>query len=42
MNKVVLITGTSTGLGLALAVKMAEQGYQVFATIHHYAKPSQS
>jgi NAD(P)-dependent dehydrogenase (short-subunit alcohol dehydrogenase family) len=38
MNKVVLITGTSTGLGLALAVKMAEQGYQVFATMRNLAK----
>ena len=38
MNKVALITGTSTGLGLALAVKMAEQGYKVFATMRNLAK----
>lgn len=38
MSKVVLITGTSTGVGLSLAVKMAEQGFKVFATMRNLAK----
>lgn len=38
MSKVVLITGTSTGLGLALAIKMAEQGDKVYATMRNLNK----
>ncbi|GAB2887763.1 SDR family oxidoreductase [Microbulbifer echini] len=38
MSKVVLITGTSTGLGLSLAIKMAELGYCVYATMRDLAK----
>ncbi len=37
-NKTVVITGTSTGLGLALAVKMAEEGFKVFATMRNLEK----
>ncbi|WP_444920084.1 SDR family oxidoreductase [Microbulbifer sp. CnH-101-G] len=38
MSKVVLITGTSTGLGQSLAAKMAELGYVVYATMRDLAK----
>lgn len=33
MNKVILITGTSTGLGLAIAVQAAQAGHIVYATM---------
>lgn len=35
---VVLITGTSTGLGIALTVQLAEQGHKVYATMRNLAK----
>lgn len=38
MNKVALITGTSTGLGLSLAVKMSQQGFKVYATMRDLSK----
>lgn len=38
MNKVVLITGTSSGVGLAFAVQMVEQGFNVFATKRNLEK----
>lgn len=33
MNKSVLVTGTSTGLGLETAVVLAEQGFEVYASM---------
>lgn len=41
MNKVTLITGTSSGVGLSLAIKMAEQGYKVYATMRDLTKADQ-
>lgn len=38
MGKVILITGTSTGLGIALAVKLASEGHKVFATMRNLEK----
>lgn len=38
MSKVVLITGTSTGLGLATAVLFAQNGYKVYATMRNLSK----
>lgn len=38
MSKVVLITGTSTGLGQSLAAKMTDLGYVVYATMRDLAK----
>lgn len=38
MKKVVLITGTSTGLGLKAAVLLAKQGHKVYATMRNLAK----
>lgn len=38
MNKVVVITGTSTGLGLAAAVLFAKNNYTVYATMRNLAK----
>jgi len=38
MNKVILITGTSTGLGLSLAVKLAKEGHIVYATMRNLKK----
>jgi NAD(P)-dependent dehydrogenase (short-subunit alcohol dehydrogenase family) len=38
MGKVVLITGTSTGLGQSLATKMAKRGYVVYATMRDLDK----
>ena len=38
MNKVILITGTSSGLGLSLAIKLAEQGNIVYATMRNLKK----
>ncbi|MCF3593879.1 SDR family oxidoreductase [Rhodobacteraceae bacterium LMO-12] len=38
MSKVVLITGTSTGLGISLAVQAAQAGHTVYATMRNLAK----
>lgn len=38
MDKVVLITGCSTGLGLATAVLFAQNGYKVYATMRKLQK----
>lgn len=38
MSKVVVITGTSTGLGLATAVLFAKNGFTVYATMRNLAK----
>ncbi|GAB5524420.1 MAG: SDR family oxidoreductase [Roseivirga sp.] len=38
MEKVVLITGTSTGLGLKAAVLLAKQGHKVYATMRNLNK----
>lgn len=38
MTKVVLVTGTSTGLGIAIAVKAARAGYTVYATMRNLEK----
>jgi len=38
MSRVILVTGTSSGLGLALAVKLAKQGYSVYATMRNLEK----
>ncbi len=38
MKKVVLVTGTSTGLGLAVAVQAAQAGHVVYATMRNTGK----
>ena len=38
MKKIVLITGTSSGLGISLAVKLAQAGHDVFATMRNTDK----
>lgn len=38
MSKVVLITGTSTGLGISLAVQAARAGHRVYATMRNLDK----
>ncbi len=38
MSKVVLITGTSTGLGISLAVQAAQAGHKVYATMRNLEK----
>jgi NAD(P)-dependent dehydrogenase (short-subunit alcohol dehydrogenase family) len=38
MKKVVIITGTSTGLGLETSVLFAQNGYKVFATMRNLGK----
>ncbi|SNT38882.1 SDR family oxidoreductase [Tropicimonas sediminicola] len=38
MTKIVLITGTSTGLGISIAVQAAQAGHTVYATMLNLAK----
>ncbi|MFG5382276.1 SDR family oxidoreductase [Yoonia sp. R2-816] len=38
MSKVVLITGTSSGLGISIAIQAALAGHQVYATMRNVAK----
>ncbi|MBT2131115.1 SDR family oxidoreductase [Aliiroseovarius lamellibrachiae] len=38
MSKVVLVTGTSTGLGIAIAVQAAQAGHTVYATMRNTTK----
>ncbi|MEM9787272.1 MAG: SDR family oxidoreductase [Pseudomonadota bacterium] len=38
MSKTILITGTSTGLGVSLAVQAAQAGHTVYATMRNLAK----
>lgn len=37
-NKVVIVTGVSSGIGRAAAEKFAQRGYQVFGTVSNIAK----
>lgn len=38
MSKVILITGTSTGLGISIAVQAAQAGHKVYATMRNLEK----
>lgn len=38
MSKITLITGTSTGLGISIAVQAAEAGHKVYATMRNVSK----
>ncbi|MBU2981780.1 SDR family oxidoreductase [Lentibacter algarum] len=38
MSKVILVTGTSTGLGISIAVQAAQAGHTVYATMRNLAK----
>ncbi len=38
MSKVILITGTSTGLGIQIAVQAAQKGHRVYATMRDLSK----
>lgn len=38
MSKIILITGTSTGLGISIAVQAAKAGHTVYATMRNLAK----
>lgn len=40
MNKIALVTGTSSGLGLNLSVLLAKQGFKTFATMRNLEKKS--
>lgn len=40
MKKVIVVTGTSSGLGLSLSIKLAKQGHHVYATMRNLAKQS--
>ncbi|TAL62695.1 MAG: SDR family oxidoreductase [Legionella sp.] len=41
MEKIILVTGTSSGLGLSLAIKLAEQGHIVYASMRNLTKAIQ-
>ncbi|KTD79418.1 SDR family oxidoreductase [Legionella waltersii] len=38
MKKVIVVTGTSSGLGLSLVIKLAREGHCVYATMRNLAK----
>jgi NAD(P)-dependent dehydrogenase (short-subunit alcohol dehydrogenase family) len=38
MSKIILVTGTSTGLGISIAVQAASAGHTVYATMRNLAK----
>ena len=38
MQKVILVTGTSTGLGIDIAIQLAAQGHKIFATMRNTDK----
>lgn len=38
MSKVIVITGTSTGLGISLTIKLAQAGHKVYATMRNLDK----
>jgi len=40
MSKIILITGTSTGLGISIAVQAAQAGHTVYATMRNLEKRS--
>lgn len=41
MKKVILVTGTSSGLGLSVSIKLAEQGQTVYASMRNLDKANQ-
>lgn len=41
MEKIILISGTSSGVGLSLAIRLAEQGHVVYASMRNLAKATQ-
>jgi NAD(P)-dependent dehydrogenase (short-subunit alcohol dehydrogenase family) len=40
MKKIALVTGTSTGLGISVAIQLAEKGFKVYATMRNLDKRS--
>ena len=38
MKKIILVTGTSTGLGVSITVKLAQKGHKVYATMRNLNK----
>ena len=41
MSKVAVVTGSSTGLGISIAIQLAKSGYNVFATMRNLEKRAQ-